>query len=344
MRLARTRLWLLVLLTGITFLAGCATTGGHQPLTAEESSVRVAADGMEFVRTPDRFFENLPGYDFEPHYATVSPGQLRMHYVDEGPVDAPVVLLVHGNPAWSYLVRDMIPILVEEGYRVIAPDIIGFGRSDKPVARSAHTYDNHAAWMVEFLQILGLEKILLHAHDWGGFIMMRVAALEGDRFSAVAISNTGLPMGQPLPRSFLTWRNSLSQKISSYEQVMRLAVPTKMTSAERFAYEAPYPTEQFKAGPRHLPQEMPIDADDPECRENIRLFEEEWRRWEKPFIVLNGEATGGEFSEMDQQLIDEIPGASEQPHAILPGSAHYLQEDVPEELTARLVEFFRSAQ
>ena len=344
MRLARTRPWFLVLLTGITLLAGCATTGGNQPLTAEESAVRVAADGIEFVRTPDRFFEDLPGYDFEPHYVTVNPGQLRMHYVDEGPADAPVAMLVHGNPAWSYLVRDMIPLLVEEGYRVIAPDIIGFGRSDKPVARASHTYDNHTAWMVDFLEPLGMENVVLHAHDWGGFIMMRVVALEGDRFDAVAISNTGLPMGQPVPRSFLTWRNSISQNISSYEQVMRLAVPTKMTSEERFAYEAPFPSEQFKAGPRELPQAMPLDADDPECKENIYLFDEVWRRWDKPFIVLNGEAAGGEFSPMDQQLIDEIPGASGQPHAIISGAAHYLQEDVPEELTARLVEFFQSTQ
>lgn len=329
-------------LVAAAFLLCSCAVRGIPPVSLDDDRARTAEDGTRYLRTPDERFEGLPGYAFAPHYVLVQPSGLRMHYVDEGPRDGPVVLLIHGNPAWSYLVRDLIPPLVAEGYRVIAPDLIGFGRSDKPTARTAHTYAQHIAWMRSFVRALDLTDIRLYAHDWGGFIAMRVVPLEAERFRAVALSNTGLPMGQPLPRSFHRWRDSLSQKIPSYAWVARLAVPTRMTRAERLAYEAPYPDEAYKAGPRQLPKAMPIHPDEPDAIENTRVFEAHWRHWDKPFVILNGGAAGEAFSERDQQLLDAIPGAMGQPHAILDGSGHYLQEDVPDALAEHLVRFFRS--
>ena len=312
------------------------------------------SDSVEAVRTPDERFEGLAGYAFEPHYVTVMPGHLRMHYLDEGPADGPLVLLLHGNPTWTYLVRDMVPTLVNQGYHVIAPDLIGFGRSDKPLDREMHTYDNQEAWVTSFVNELNLQHIHAHLQDWGGLIGLRVAVRNEDRFATVAISNTGLPIGEDLGEAFTEWQDSISQIIPSYGLLLQQASLTALTPDELAAYDAPFPSEEYKAAPRELPQRVPSDPSDPEAIENRRLLEDEWSRWEKPFIILSGDSeenatTVGSsdqttLSSADSLMISIVPGAAGQPHALIKGAGHFVQEDAPEELTERLIDFIESSR
>ncbi|MEM6844978.1 MAG: haloalkane dehalogenase [Bacteroidota bacterium] len=311
--------------------------------TDDDDSGEQPEQTIEALRTPDERFDNLPNYPFEPNYVTVQPGNLRMHYLDEGPADGPLVLLLHGNPAWTYLVREVVPILVDQGYHVIAPDLIGFGRSDKPVDRAMHTYDNQEAWVTSFVKELDLQNVHMHGHDWGGGIGLRVAIRHEERFATVAISNTGLAVGDPLPESFMIWRDSISQVIPSYAMLFDIAMATELTDEELAAYEAPYPSEEYKAGPRELPQQVPISPDDPEGIENRILTEQAWSTWEKPFIVLSGGSVGSSLTQYDSVLINIVPGAVGQPHAIVEGAGHYVQEDAPEELTRRLIDFIESS-
>jgi haloalkane dehalogenase len=301
-----------------------------------------ADDTIEALRTPDERFEGLPGYTFEPHYVTVMPGHLRMHYIDEGPANGPLVMLLHGNPAWTYLIRDMVQPLVDQGYRVVAPDLIGFGRSDKPIDRAVHTYDNQEAWMTSFVKKLDLQDIHVHMHNWGAGIGLRVAIRNEERFASVATSNGALAVGDPYPESFIVWRDSISQVVPSYAPLFQIATVSELTPQEAEAYEAPYPSDEYKAGPRQLPQSVPDGYTDPEAIENSLLLEQ-WRTWEKPFITLSSD-TDPAMVTADSIMANTIPGAAGQPHAIISNSAHYPQEDNPEELTERLIHFFGSAQ
>jgi haloalkane dehalogenase len=297
-------------------------------------------EAVESLRTPDDRFESLPGYNFDPHYITLDNG-IRVHYVDEGPEDGPIAMLVHGNPGWSYLNRDLVQPLVEQGYRVIMPDLVGFGRSDKPVNRSEITYDSLEDWMTEFVEKLGFSDVYLYAHDWGGGVFLRIAIKNQDLFKKIAISNTGLAAGDPLPESFLIWADSISQVVPSYAIVFDIATATQPTQEELEAYEVPYPSEEYKAAPRQLPQEVPISPDDPVGIENRELTER-YSEWTKPFIVLSGGPTGSTLSVYDSVLINIAPGAQDQPHALIEGSGHYVQEDQPEELVQRLINFFNA--
>ena len=293
---------------------------------------------MRILRTPDERFRDLPGWTFAPRYLEL--GELRMHYVDEGA--GPTVLMLHGEPSWSYLYRKMIPPLVDAGYRAVAPDLIGFGRSDKPAAREDYTYQRHVDWVRAFIHALDLQAITLVCQDWGGLIGLRLAAEEPDRFAAIVAANTFLPTGdQPLGEAFHRWRK-FSQEVPELPigPIIRRSVVRPLAPEVEAAYDAPFPSEEYKAGARQFPTLVPASPDDPATPAN-RAAWQALLRWEKPFLTAFSDSDaitrGGE-----RVLQERIPGAKGQPHTTIEGGGHFLQEDKGEELAAVIVEWLRS--
>jgi haloalkane dehalogenase len=291
---------------------------------------------VPILRTPDDRFEHLPGYGFEPHYVEVDG--LRIHYVDEG--SGPVVLLMHGEPTWSYLYRKMIPILVDAGLRPVAPDLVGFGRSDKPGDRTEYTYAGHVAWMHGFLRVLDLRDVTLFGQDWGGLIGLRLVGEDPDRFAGVVASNTGLPNGDgPMSEAFMRWRE-FSQTTPTFPVGNIVAggcATAKLSAEEIAAYDAPFPDESFKEGARQFPLLVPTTPDDPAAPAN-RAAWETLSTWERPFLTAFSDqdaVTRGN----DAHLQARIPGANGQPHTTIVGAGHFLQEDKGEELAQVVVDF-----
>lgn len=292
---------------------------------------------MEFLRTPDERFAGLPGYDFQPHYVEIAG--LRMHYLDEGPHDADPVLLLHGEPSWSYLYRKMIPVLAGAGHRTIVPDLIGFGRSDKPARREDYTYQDHVDWMSAFVEALEIGNITLFVQDWGGLIGLRVAAGHPERFARIVTANTGLATGDfRVPEAFTRWLN-YSQTVPELPigRIVQGGCVTELSPEVIAAYEAPFPDERYKAGARAFPALVPIRPDDPASEANRKAWEV-FRQWEKPFLTAFSDGDpitrGGE-----RPFRKLIPGARNQPHTTIAGAGHFLQEDKGEEV-ARVVEDF----
>jgi haloalkane dehalogenase len=297
------------------------------------------------LRTPIARFANLPDYPFAAHYVDVDPGDdfpLYMHYLDEGPGEGEIVLLLHGNPAWSYLVRDLVGPLTTAGYRVIAPDLIGFGKSDKPADRAVQTYDNQTEWVTNFVTELGLDSITLHCQDWGGLIGLRVAVYENERFARVAASNTALPDGTiGDEESFSRWRDVISQQVENFSLVMDRATVADLSPTDLIAYDAPFPDNRYTAGPRQLPAEVPFDPASPEAVENREALAL-WANWEKPLMTLFAEPDGGGVTAGGQaQLRDLAPGAEGQPHLNFSTdlAGHYIREDIPDTIVRYLIEF-----
>ncbi|MEX0289086.1 MAG: haloalkane dehalogenase [Flavobacteriaceae bacterium] len=290
------------------------------------------------IRTPENRFENLEGYNFSSHYLEVEAG-LRLHYLDEGNKDNPIVLLLHGEPSWSYLYRKMIPVL-SGNFRVIAPDLIGFGKSDKLVRRQDYSYQKHIDWMSTFLEKLDLENIVLFCQDWGGLIGLRIITQMKDRFSMVIASNTTLPTGKiPMPESFLKWRE-YSQHSPGFDIGKVIDMGTILPLSEKVieAYNAPFPSEEYKAGARIFPTLVPVDQNDPESAKNLEAWEK-LRSWKKPFLTIFGDGDtimiGAEKA--FQKL---VPGTKEQDHKIL-NAGHFIQEEKGEELAELLTEFYK---
>ena len=263
---------------------------------------------METLRTPDAAFADLPDWPFEPHYVDLPDG-LRIAYVDEGPADGPVVLLMHGEPSWSYLYRFMIPTLVEGGCRVLAPDLVGFGRSDKPTERSAHTYEHHVEWMLEWIREVNPTGVTFFGQDWGGLIGLRLVTAEPDRFAAVVVANTGLPTGEIKPTdAFMAWQK-FSQTVETFPVgvIVNGGTGRDLSPAEVAAYDAPFPSEEYKAGPRQLPSMVPTDAVNPSTAANKAAWEV-LRAWTKPLVCAfsdNDPVTkGGE-----KVFLRDVPGA-----------------------------------
>lgn len=297
---------------------------------------------MEILRTPDERFTNLPGYDFAPHYVEVDG--LRIHYIEQGPRDAEPVLLLHGEPSWCYLYRKMIPLLVAAGYRAIAPDLVGFGRSDKPAEREAYTYQRHVDWMRGVIEALDLRRITLMCQDWGGLIGLRLAAEQEERFSRIVASNTFLPTGDVPPgRAFLRWQQA-SQQIPVLEigRVVKNGCVSELAPAVVAAYDAPFPDERYKAGARQFPLLVPTTPDDPASEPNRQAWEV-LRQWEKPFLTVFSDSdpiTRG----ADHFLQAAIPGAAGQPHTTIQQAGHFLQEDKGEELAQIVIDFMAQAR
>lgn len=281
---------------------------------------------MEYLRTPDDRFERLLDYPFVPHYVDV--GGLRMHYVDEGPADAPPVLMLHGEPTWSYLYRHMIPVCAAAGHRVIAPDLIGFGKSDKPTRINDYSYQSHMDWMLSLLDQLALTRITLVCQDWGSLLGLRLAAENPDRFRAIVVGNGMLPTGdQTVPAAFQLWKNfAIYSPVFPVSRIIDAASFRKLGPDEKRAYEAPFPNRKYKAGARAFPKLVPVTPNDPATRAN-RTAWESLKQWRKPFLTTfsNGDpiTRGG-----DKYMQEQVPGAKGQPHQTLTGG-HFLQEDSP---------------
>ena len=294
---------------------------------------------MDALRTPDEHFANLPGYPFAPHYLEVDG--LRIHYVDEGPRGAAPVLLLHGEPSWSFLYRKMIPIITAAGHRAVAPDLIGFGRSDKPVRREDYTYQRHDDWTRAVISQLKLTNITLVCQDWGGLIGLRLAAEHGDRFARVVAANTFLPTGDVPPGdAFKAWRQ-YSQETPNFHVggIIKGGCATEIGEDVIAAYNAPFPDDRYKAGARQFPMLVPTRPDDPASAANRRAWES-LRKWRKPFLTAFSDSdpvTRG----ADRILQSDIPGATGQPHTTIVGGGHFLQEDKGEELARVVVDFIR---
>lgn len=328
---------------------------------------------MEYKRTPDECFANLPGYAFTPNYLTVNDtegGPLRVHYLDEGPRDGPLVLLMHGQPAWSYLYRHMIPLLVDAGCRVIAPDLVGFGRSDKPTRTEDYTYARHVLWMSDWLQQMDLTDITVFFQDWGSLIGLRLVAAFPDRFARVVLANGGLPAGfvpeefadalhkayEQLPvvpaveldarfrdtdgiPGFLYWRKFCAEgtEIEKPSCVMAsVGSATKLSEAELAAYDAPFPDASYVAGARRFPSLVPFFMDDPEVPAN-RAAWEVLSQFDKPFLLAFAD-DDPVTSAMEAAFREKVAGCEGMEHRTIGPAGHFLQQDQPEQCVQAILD------
>ena len=302
---------------------------------------------MEALRTPDDRFAALPGWPYEPRYTEIpagdETGSLRIHHVDDGPPDADPVLCLHGEPSWGYLYRKMIPVLTGAGLRVVVPDLVGFGRSDKPVERSDYTYQRHVEWMTAWLEAIDLRHITLVGQDWGGLIGLRLAAEKPDRFDRLVAANTFLPVGdRPPSEAFLAWRK-YSQEAPEFNigRIVEGGSATRPIGADAVAaYDAPFPDDAYKAGARQFPVLVPIAPDDPASEPNRRAWEV-LAAWDKPMLTAFSDSdpitAGG-----DRAFQARVPGTKGMPHTTIVGGGHFLQEDRGEELAEAVVGFIRA--
>jgi haloalkane dehalogenase len=298
------------------------------------------------LRTPDTCFANLPDFPYTPHYTELSgptgSAPLRVAFIDEGPRDGPTVLLMHGEPTWSFLYRKMIPVLVAAGCRVVVPDLVGFGRSDKPARKSDYSYFNHVQWMSAWMEANDLRDITLFCQDWGSLIGLRMVAEAPERFARIALANGGLPTGtEPLPRAFKIWR-AFSQFSPWFPigRIVKSGCVHGLTPNEVAAYDAPYPSARYKIAARLFPKFVPSTPDDPERQNNERAWDM-FKHWDKPFLTLfsnRDPVTRGGYKVWQQQ----VPGAQGQPHAITRNAGHFLQEDKGVEVAQALVAFIQS--
>lgn len=304
---------------------------------------------MEILRTPDERFETLPAFALPPHYVDVPAGDgggppaLRVHYLDEGPRDAAdTVLCLHGEPSWSFLYRKLIPVLTAARHRVVAPDLVGFGRSDKPAARRDHSYARHVEWMrAALFDELALTDLTLVCQDWGGLIGLRLVAEHPERFRRVVVANTGLPTGdEPMSDAFLAWQR-FSQEVPELPigRIIRGGTIGGLSDDVVACYEAPFPDERFKEGARQMPALVPTSPDDPAAGDNRRAWSA-LREFDRPFLCAFSDGdpiTRG----ADRRFAELVPGAAGQDHVTITGAGHFLQEDKGEELAeivARFVE------
>ncbi|MFZ4517887.1 MAG: haloalkane dehalogenase [Microthrixaceae bacterium] len=298
---------------------------------------------MDVLRTPDARFEGLPDWPYEPHYTEVvdplDGTVLRIARVEEGPAGAAPVLCLHGEPSWSYLYRHMIPVLTSAGHRVVAPDLVGFGRSDKPAERTDYTYARHVAWMSAWLEAEDLRGITLVCQDWGGLIGLRLATAYPDRFDRLVVANTFLPTGDRDPGDgFRAWRE-FSQSVPEFDcgAIVDMGSTSDLSPEVVAAYNAPFPDQRHVAGARQFPTLVPATPDDPESGPN-RAAWEVLEAWDRPVLCAFSDrdpVTGG----ADRVFLERVPGTAGQPHTTIEGGGHFLQEDRGPELARVVVDF-----
>ncbi len=299
---------------------------------------------MKVLRTPDARFADLPGYPFAPHYVDIDSGvdgtTLRVHHLDEGPADAPeTVLCLHGEPSWSYLYRHMVPVLTDAGHRVLAPDLVGFGRSDKPAARTDYTYQRHVDWLDAWLTAVDPGPLTLVCQDWGGLLGLRLVAASPERFRRVVAANTFLPTGDdPVGEGFQNWKR-FSQEIETFPtgRIINGGCVSDLTDDVIAAYDAPFPDESFKEGARQFPTLVPVTPDDPSTEAN-RAAWKALETFDRPFLCAYSDqdpVTGGG----DRRFRERVPGAQGQPHTTVVGGGHFLQEDRGPELATIVATF-----
>jgi haloalkane dehalogenase len=301
---------------------------------------------MQTLRTPDSRFADLVDFDYPPRYAPVSDtegGSLRMAWVETGPADGPVVLCLHGEPSWSFLYRTMMPVLAAAGLRVVCPDLVGFGRSDKPTRQADHSFARHVEWVRQLsLDVLGLQQITVVGQDWGGLIGLRLAAEHSDRIRAIVAANTGLPTGDhPMPEIWHRFRQAMqSAPVLDVARFVQSGCRSRLSPQAAAAYNAPFPDESYCAGPRAMPGLVPITPDDPAAVANRAA----WRvlkRADLPMLVA--------FSDGDPITADMAPllkrrvaGARGIEHPVIRDAGHFLQEDRGPELAAAIVTFLNA--
>jgi haloalkane dehalogenase len=296
---------------------------------------------MKVLRTPEDRFADLPGFGYEPRYAEA--GGLRLAYVEAGPADGEPVLLLHGEPSWSFLYRTVMPVLADAGLRAIAADLAGFGRSDKPAEIADHSYARHVEWMRALaFDHLDLRGLTLVGQDWGGLIGLRLVAEHPDRFARVVAANTGLPTGdQPMPDVWLRFREVVrTAPALSVSRLVQSGCQTRLSPEVLAAYEAPFPDTSYTAGVRAMPGLVPTTPDDPASEAN-RAAWLKLSAWDKPFLVAFSDRdpiTGG----MAPILERTVPGAAGIEHPVITGAGHFLQEDAGERLGSAIAEFIRS--
>jgi haloalkane dehalogenase len=292
---------------------------------------------MQVLRTPEERFENVPDYPFAPNYVEVDG--LRIHYVDEGSHDSEIVLMMHGEPSWSFLYRHMIPLFVQAGCRAIAPDLAGFGKSDKPADRQDYTYQRHVDWMTAWMKALDLRRITLIGQDWGSLIGLRLVAEHPERFNRVVVANGGLPTGdQKMPKAFVRWLE-FSQNVPQLPigRIVNMGTTTELSPEVIAGYRAPFPDETYKEGARIFPALVPISPDDPSAEANRRAWEV-LKRFDKPLLTAFSDSDpitrGG-----DKPFHKLVPGAAGQPHTTIESAGHFLQEDQGPALARVVLDF-----
>jgi haloalkane dehalogenase len=296
-------------------------------------------------RSPPASFANIKDFPYAPQYALIDASGLLMHYVDVGRRNGPVVLLAHGNPAWSYMYRKWIPTLVEQGYRVIAPDLIGFGRSDK-LERHQYTYQRQVDWASVFIKRLNLKDITLYAQDWGGLTYLRVVSALPDRFARVVISNTGLPdENDPYTEQFITWQEQISQTTTAFGPVIDQTTIRELSTEEEAAFDAPWPEEQLRGAPREMPLQVPGNGKVADQGAANRAAREFFRSWTKPMLTL--------WSENDTVLAptagieffrDQVPGALGLQHKTYPAGHFIQEEEIAPQLVAEIISLIESTR
>lgn len=303
---------------------------------------------MKSVRTPDDRFANLADWPYAPVYTTVSAGDgttdtLRVAHYETGPAGAgETILVMHGEPSWSYLYRKMMAAFVAAGHRVIAPDLVGFGRSDKPMQTSDYTYERHVAWMNEWLRTNDFSNLTLVCQDWGGLVGLRLATENPERFTRIVVANTGLPIADREPsEAFRAWQK-FSQEVPNFEvgKLVNGGCATQLSAAEIAAYDAPFPDDTYKAGARIFPALYPDGDDHPSNIANARAWEV-LRAWNKPFLTAFSD--GDPVTRGGQRTFErDVPGAQGKPHVIIEGGGHFLQEDKGDEFAAVVNQFIDS--
>jgi haloalkane dehalogenase len=292
---------------------------------------------MNLLRTPEDRFQNLPNFDLNPHYVEIDG--IRVHYLDEGKKGKETVLLLHGEPSWAFLYRHMIPVLSNSGFRVLVPDLIGFGRSDKPATRADHSYRKHVEWMTKWVKSVNISKITLFCQDWGSLIGLRVAIENQDLFCRIMLSNGGLPTGaQQMSEAFLKWQN-FSKNAPKFDisSIIQEGTVSKLSKDILKGYDAPFPDDSYKEGPRIMPSLVPTSREDPEFEANTMAFKQ-FHEWNNPFMTAFSDSDpitrGG-----DRVWQKIVPGAKNQPHTIVKNAGHFIQEDKGPELAVLLIKF-----
>jgi haloalkane dehalogenase len=294
---------------------------------------------VKVLHTPEQAFSAISDFPYAPNYAEVRDARtatpLRIHYIDEGPRDAPIVLMMHGEPTWCYLYRHMIGPVVAAGYRVIAPDLVGFGKSDKPAAKTDYSYARHVDWMRQWLEGLGLTDITLACQDWGSLIGLRLVAAMPERFRAVALSNGGLPEGGPAPRAFAIWRAfSKWSPVFPIGKIIAKGTKRALSAEEIAAYDAPFPDASYKAGARIFPSFVPFEGNAavPDQKAAWAALDQ----WRKPFLCAFSD--GDPITRTGEtRFIGRVPGTAGQAHRTLKGG-HFIQEDDPHGFVAAILE------
>src|SRR3954451_7813201 len=298
---------------------------------------------METLRTPDDRFAGLSDFLYEPKYADVPDGDggtLRLSYVESGSADAPTVLLLHGEPTWSYLYRTVMARLEAAGLRSVTVDLVGFGRSDKPSRLEDHSYARHVEWVRSLVfDVLDLRDLTLVGQDWGGLIGLRLVAEHQDRFARVVAANTGLPTGDfDMPEIWWMFHDAVEKaEVLDVGRLVAAGCVRGMSDEVRAAYDAPFSTEASKVGPRVMPTLVPVRPDDPASGPN-RAAWAVLGEWDRPFLTAFSDSdpiTGG----MEAILQQHIPGAAGLDHPTIADAGHFLQEDAGEELGAAVAVF-----